>query len=165
MHCFRVRATTPGRTIRSSPQAPAGSPRSRPICWTASPGRASGTSSAFLGTTNYSLHFLEAIDAHPDLEWVGTANELNAAVERVIHGGDAHYNGIARWNWSACPSLFGASPDAVVRRVTTVGELDDALAACAEPTGNVSLIEVVLGPYDVPPALSRLVRTVAAAGE
>ncbi|MGW5362709.1 alpha-keto acid decarboxylase family protein [Actinopolymorpha pittospori] len=92
-------------------------------------------------------------------------NNDGYTVERVIHGGDARYNGIARWNWSAWPSLFGASPDAVVRRVTTVGELDDALAACAEPAGNVSLVEVVLGHYDVPPALSRLVRTVAAAGE
>ena len=92
-------------------------------------------------------------------------NNDGYTVERVIHGRDASYNGIARWNWSAYPSLFGASPDAVVRRVTTAGELDDALAACAEPTGNVSLVEVVLGQYDVPPALSRLVRTAAAAGD
>ena len=41
---------------------------------------------------DYNLVFLEAIAAHPDLEWVGTANELNAA---YAADGYARMNGLA----------------------------------------------------------------------
>ena len=88
-------------------------------------------------------------------------NNDGYTVERGIRGWDASYNGIARWNWLAYPSLFGVSSDAVVRRVTTVGELDDALAACAAPTGTVSLVEVALDRHDMPPAIRDFVRRFA----
>lgn len=41
---------------------------------------------------DYSLVFLDAVAAHPDLEWVGNANELNAA---YAADGYARMNGLA----------------------------------------------------------------------
>ncbi len=77
-------------------------------------------------------------------------------VERAIHGPTQPYNDIARWNWTNAPALFGAERDCAAVRVTTAGELDQALAAAS--ASRLTLIQAVVPPMDVPELLEMLVR-------
>jgi TPP-dependent 2-oxoacid decarboxylase len=65
-------------------------------------------------------------------------------VERAIHGPTQLYNDVARWDWTSAPALFGAGCDWAAVCVTTVGELDQALAAAS--ASKLTLIQAVV-PY------------------
>jgi indolepyruvate decarboxylase len=62
------------------------------------------------------------------------------------------YNDLAPWNYAELPKAFGCA-DWFTARVTTVGELDEAMkAARASKTG--AYIEIIGGKMDMPPALA-----------
>jgi indolepyruvate decarboxylase len=87
-------------------------------------------------------------------------------IERAIHGADQPYNDIARWDWTAAPALFGSSRVSVARRVTTVGELDEALKGAdsrANSPGELALIQAVVPRMDVPALLESLARAASMA--
>jgi alpha-keto-acid decarboxylase len=77
-------------------------------------------------------------------------------VERAIHGPTQPYNDIARWDWTNAPALFGADCDWAAVRATTVGELDQALAAAS--AHRLTLIQAVVPPMDVPELLEMIAR-------
>jgi TPP-dependent 2-oxoacid decarboxylase len=83
-------------------------------------------------------------------------------IERAIHGPEQPYNDIARWDWTAAPALFGPVRASVTRRVSTAGQLDEALAA-AETPGELALIQAVVPRMDVPALLDSLARAAGAA--
>ncbi len=84
-------------------------------------------------------------------------------VERAIHGADQPYNDIAEWDWTAAPALFAPGRVSVARRVTTAGELDQALRAAAASPGELALIQAVVPRMDVPELLDTLARAASAA--
>jgi len=84
-------------------------------------------------------------------------------IERAIHGPGQPYNDIAWWDWAAAPALFGSGQVSVARRVTTAGELDEALEAAAASSGKLALIQAVTPRMDVPPLLESLARAASAA--
>ena len=62
------------------------------------------------------------------------------------------YNDLAPWNYAQLPKALGCS-DWYTARVTTLGELDEAMkAARASKTG--AYIEIIGGKMDMPPALA-----------
>jgi indolepyruvate decarboxylase len=83
-------------------------------------------------------------------------------IERAIHGPEQPYNDIARWDWTAAPALFGSSRVSVARRVTTAGELDEALKAADSP-GELALIQAVVPRMDAPALLVSLARAASSA--
>jgi TPP-dependent 2-oxoacid decarboxylase len=68
----------------------------------------------------------------------------------------------ADWDWTAAPALFGAGRVSVARRVTTAGELDQALAAADSP-GELALIQAVVPRMDIPPLLESLAHAASTA--
>ena len=79
-------------------------------------------------------------------------------IERSIHGPHADYNGIQPWDWSALPAALGGTGARGVR-VTTVGELDAALAEAGE---GLLLVQAVVEPLDVPELLAAISEQAAA---
>lgn len=78
-------------------------------------------------------------------------NNDGYTTERIIHEGP--YNDIQPWAYHRLPEVFG---DGWGRRVSTEGELEDALArACASNEGP-ALIEIMLDRFDTSEALKRL---------
>jgi hypothetical protein len=62
------------------------------------------------------------------------------------------YNDLAPWKYAELPKALGCA-DWFTARVTTLGELDDAMkAARASKTG--AYIEIIGGKLDMPPALA-----------
>ena len=82
-------------------------------------------------------------------------------VERAIHGPDEPYNDIAAWDWTRLVDVFGDS-GAHAHRVTTIGELRDALVTAADEPDRACLIQAVVPRLDTPPLLAALARAVAA---
>ena len=74
---------------------------------------------------------------------VVVVNNDGYTVERAIHGESAYYNDIAGWRWTDLPRVLGAH-NALAVRVSTYGELDDALSAAAAAQDQMVLIEAVL---------------------
>jgi alpha-keto-acid decarboxylase len=88
-------------------------------------------------------------------------NNNGYTVERAIHGESAYYNDIVGWRWTDLPRVLGAH-DVLAGRVSTYGELDDALAAAAAAQDRMVLIEAVVAPMDIPPLLAELTHSLAA---
>src|SRR6266403_3644213 len=74
-------------------------------------------------------------------------------IERAMEENpDWTYNDVAAWNYAELPKALGCA-DWYTARVTTLGELDDAMkAARASKTG--AYIEIIGGKMDMPPALA-----------
>lgn len=89
-------------------------------------------------------------------------NNDGYTVERAIHGETAYYNDIAGWRWTDLPAVLGVR-DALVFRVTTYGELDDALAAAESAKDRLVLVEAVVPRMDIPPLLAELAQSASAA--
>jgi indolepyruvate decarboxylase len=83
-------------------------------------------------------------------------------IERAIHGAEQPYNDIARWDWTAAPALFGSDRVSVARRVTTSGELDEALAA-ADNSGAPAIIQAAVPKLDIPVLLENLAHAASTA--
>jgi alpha-keto-acid decarboxylase len=82
-------------------------------------------------------------------------------VERAIHGPQQPYNDIARWDWTSAPALFGAGGDCAAVRVTTAGELGQALAESS--AARLTLIQAVVPRMDVPGLLEAIARAASTA--
>lgn len=93
---------------------------------------------------------------------VVVVNNDGYTVERAIHGVTAEYNDISGWRWTELPAALGVS-DALTFRVSTYGELDDALTAGADARDRMVFIEVLLGRMDIPPLLTELAQSASAA--
>lgn len=92
-------------------------------------------------------------------------NNDGYTVERAIHGADAAYNDIARWDWTALPAALGKGRASFSARASTPAELRDALA-CARASGDrLSLIEAIVPGMDVPPLLRELGKAAGAVNE
>jgi TPP-dependent 2-oxoacid decarboxylase len=83
-------------------------------------------------------------------------------IERAIHGPEQPYNDIAHWDWTAAPLLFGSGRVGVARRVTTTGELDEALRAAGAGAAP-ALIQAVVPRMDIPPLLDSLAHAASSA--
>jgi indolepyruvate decarboxylase len=81
-------------------------------------------------------------------------------VERAIHGPDAAYNDIARWDWPMLATALGA---ASARTVETVDDLAAALDAARARTEGLTLIAARVPRNDVPPLLEAIARAAASA--
>src|SRR6478752_5269053 len=93
---------------------------------------------------------------------VVVVNNDGYTVERAIHGQSAYYNDIVGWRWTELPGVLGVS-DALVFRVATYGELDNALEAAAAAQDRLVLIEAVVPQMDIPPLLTELAQSASAA--
>jgi len=93
---------------------------------------------------------------------VVVVNNDGYTVERAIHGQSAYYNDIVGWRWTDLPRVLGAH-NVLAVRVTTYGELDDAMAAAAAARDRMVLIEAVVPRMDIPPLLNELAQSAAAA--
>jgi TPP-dependent 2-oxoacid decarboxylase len=89
-------------------------------------------------------------------------NNDGYTVERAIHGRDAYYNDIVRWNWLQVPKALGVT-DQLAFRAETYGDLDDAFTAAAAHPDEMVFIEAVVSRSDVPPLLAELAESAAAA--
>lgn len=89
-------------------------------------------------------------------------NNDGYTVERAIHGVTASYNDITGWRWTDLPAALGV-PDALTFRVRTYGELDEALSAAAGAPDRMVFIEAVVARMDIPPLLTELAESAAAA--
>jgi TPP-dependent 2-oxoacid decarboxylase len=78
-------------------------------------------------------------------------NNDGYTTERLII--DGGFNDIQQWNFSALPEVIQSGRSFLVR---TLGELDDALEAARERTGQFALLDVRLDKLDFSPALQRL---------
>jgi indolepyruvate decarboxylase len=93
---------------------------------------------------------------------VVVVNNDGYTVERAIHGVTAAYNDITAWRWSDLPAALGVA-DALTFRVSTCGELDDALTAAAATADRMVFIEAVLARMDIPPLLTELAQSASEA--
>lgn len=82
-----------------------------------------------------------------------------------FHGESAEYNDIVSWDWTAIPAALGVGTEPIVRRVTTVGELRDALNDAAAQRDRMVVIEAVVPRMDVPPLLTQLATAASAANK
>ncbi|SEQ60571.1 alpha-keto acid decarboxylase family protein [Mycolicibacterium nivoides] len=89
---------------------------------------------------------------------VVVVNNDGYTVERAIHGITAEYNDITGWRWTELPAALGV-PDALTFRVSTYGELDDALTTAAATPDRMVFVEVMLGRMDIPPLLTELAQS------
>jgi indolepyruvate decarboxylase len=76
-------------------------------------------------------------------------------VERVLHE-DGPYNDIQMWNYAHLPETFAGGDRAVGLRVTTEGELEQALARAASEQEKLFLIELCLPDRDCSAGLQQL---------
>ncbi len=93
---------------------------------------------------------------------VVVVNNDGYTVERAIHGLEAYYNDIVPWTWLDVPNALGVS-DHLAFRVETYGQLDDAFTAAAAHRDRMVFIEAVVPQLDVPPLLTELAESAAAA--
>jgi indolepyruvate decarboxylase len=91
-------------------------------------------------------------DLHPI---VFVLNNNGYLIERLLCvDPDIAYNDVAPWNYTALPHALGCQ-DWFTARVSTCGELDDAMARASRHHGGV-YIEVVTDTYAAPPLAQRL---------
>jgi indolepyruvate decarboxylase len=76
-------------------------------------------------------------------------------VERMLHE-DGPYNDIQMWSYADLPAVLGGGAHAVGIRVTTEGELEQALTAAATEQDKLFLIELCLPDRDCSVGLKRL---------
>ncbi|HVJ52570.1 MAG TPA: alpha-keto acid decarboxylase family protein [Aliidongia sp.] len=87
-------------------------------------------------------------------------NNDGYTIERAIHGAEAVYNDIPRWDWQLLARAMGGEGKSVSLRAETVGELDRAMET-SEAADTLTLVELVLPKHDVPELLATLTRAVA----
>jgi indolepyruvate decarboxylase len=82
-------------------------------------------------------------------------NNSGYLIERLLCKDPAiAYNDVAAWNYAELPHALGCD-DWFTARVTTCGELDDALSKASQG-GQATYIEVVTGTYEAPPLPNKL---------
>jgi indolepyruvate decarboxylase len=93
---------------------------------------------------------------------VVVVNNDGYTVERAIHGESAYYNDIVGWRWTDLPRALGVN-DILAFRVTTYGELEDAVTEAEAAQDRMVLIEAVVPQMDIPPLLTELAQSASAA--
>ncbi len=88
-------------------------------------------------------------------------NNQGYTVERAIHGPQQRYNDIAAWNWTQLPQALAAGKESFTCRVTEVEQLQQVLAEI-ENTQQLTFIEVVLPPMDMPELLKSVTKSIEA---
>jgi indolepyruvate decarboxylase len=88
-------------------------------------------------------------------------NNHGYTVERAIHGAQQLYNDIPHWDWQLLPRALGAGCRSLSLRVSTIEELNRALAE-ADDSDSLVMLEVILSKDDVPELLATITRGVAA---
>jgi TPP-dependent 2-oxoacid decarboxylase len=114
------------------------------------------------GAAQLTIQELGLFGRHGLAPVIVVVNNDGYTVERAIHGPEQYYNDIAAWRWTELPEVLGVT-DALVARVTTVGELADAIEAGAGAQDRMVLIEAVVPRMDIPPLLDELARSASAA--
>jgi indolepyruvate decarboxylase len=87
-------------------------------------------------------------------------NNEGYTIERAIHGPEAPYNDIPRWDWSLLPKAMGADNDTVILQARTTIELRAALATAATSECFV-MLEATLPKHDLPAFLETLAQAIA----
>ena len=82
-------------------------------------------------------------------------------VERLLHE-DAPYNDIQPWSYAKLPEIFGKNTLGI--KVTTEGELERALEIAKRESGQLILIEALIGQLDASVGLARLGASCKSAG-
>jgi indolepyruvate decarboxylase len=82
-------------------------------------------------------------------------NNDGYTIERLILGAARSYNDVHPWRYAELCSVFGDSADFDSRRVSTVGELEDALASTVT-SDKCHFIELTMERMDAPQALKTL---------
>src|SRR5262249_26307798 len=80
-------------------------------------------------------------------------NNNGYTIERLILGPGSSYNDINPWRYAEAAFFFDTHDQAIVYRVRTEDELEDALAAAARDPEALMLIELVMSRLDAPGAL------------
>jgi indolepyruvate decarboxylase len=111
----------------------------------------------FIGDGSFQLtaQELSSILRHKLKPIIFLINNDGYTIERLILGKSASYNDVQPWRYAELCSVFGDSADFDSRRVSAVGELEDAL------TGTVAsqkchFIELMMERMDAPQALKAL---------
>jgi indolepyruvate decarboxylase len=82
-------------------------------------------------------------------------NNYGYTIERVILGPHSEYNDIQNWKYTALPAAFADGQEVATYRVTTEGELEQALEEI-EATEKFTLVEVVMDKLDAPAGLQKM---------
>jgi indolepyruvate decarboxylase len=111
----------------------------------------------FIGDGSFQLtaQELSSILRHKLKPIIFLINNDGYTIERLILGETSSYNDVQPWQYAKLCSVFGDNADFESRRVSTVGELEDALAATGA-SGKCHFIELVMERMDAPQALKTL---------
>src|ERR1700676_163850 len=111
----------------------------------------------FIGDGSFQLtaQELSSILRHRLKPIIFLLNNDGYTIERLILGETSSYNDVQPWQYAKLCSVFGGSADFESRRVSTVGELEDALVATVA-SGKCHFVELVMERMDAPQALKTL---------
>jgi indolepyruvate decarboxylase len=111
----------------------------------------------FIGDGSFQLtaQELSSILRHKLKPIIFLINNDGYTIERLILGKSASYNDVQPWRYAELCSVFGDSADFDSRRVSTVGEFEDALTATVA-SEKCHLIELMMERMDAPQALKAL---------
>jgi indolepyruvate decarboxylase len=107
------------------------------------------------GSFQFTAQELSSILRHKLKPIIFLINNGGYTIERLILGETSGYNDVQPWQYAKLCSVFGDSADFESRRVSTVGELEDALVATVA-SGKCHFIELVMERMDAPQALKTL---------
>jgi TPP-dependent 2-oxoacid decarboxylase len=79
-------------------------------------------------------------------------------IERMLHE-DGLYNDLQQWNYSTLPAALGGGDFVIGMKVSTEGELEEALKVATEKKDKLIFIEVIVGKLDCSAGLMRLGKT------
>jgi indolepyruvate decarboxylase len=108
----------------------------------------------FIGDGSFQLtaQELSSILRHKLKPIIFLINNDGYTIERLILGETARFNDVQSWHYAKLCSVFGDSADFDSRRVSTVGELEEALAATVA-SDKCHFIEMLMERMDAPQAL------------
>jgi indolepyruvate decarboxylase len=111
----------------------------------------------FIGDGSFQLtaQELSSILRHKLTPIIFLINNDGYTIERLILGENSSYNDIQPWKYAALGNVFAAGAPFESRRVTTVGEMEDALQQ-AEQGGRCFFIEAIMPRMDAPGGLKKL---------
>jgi indolepyruvate decarboxylase len=111
----------------------------------------------FIGDGSFQLtaQELSSILRHRLKPIIFLINNDGYTIERLILGEAASYNDVQPWRYAELCSVFGDGADFDSRRVSTVGELEDALTATVA-SEKCHFIELMMERMDAPQALKAL---------
>jgi indolepyruvate decarboxylase len=111
----------------------------------------------FIGDGSFQLtaQELSSILRHKLKPIIFLINNDGYTIERLILGAAASYNDVQPWRYAELCSVFGDSADFDSRRVSSVGELEDALTSTAA-ADKCHFIELMMERMDAPQALKTL---------